>query len=158
MIGIKYKGKRAGQRLFQHSESCIIYGFYIVGYVAQIIADKGEICLFRFNISDLANCFNCLMIGNIATEAVNRVGRVDDYSAFAQYFNNLFYGFRVWIFRVDFYKHYFLFRISDFLLRIYTKISRCFGFAQLRQKLQITIPKQKIQIPKSIMLVLQTVR
>ena len=80
--------------------------------MAKIVTDKGEVCLFRFDVPDPGYGFNSLVVGNIAAKAVNRIGRVDDESAFTQHIHYLFNGFFVWVFGVDLYQHNYKANIS----------------------------------------------
>jgi len=101
MIDVKNKGKRPRQRFFQHPEGCVVYWLYIVRDMAQVIANKREIGFFRLYVPYPANGLDSPMIGNIAAKPVNRVRWINDQPAFAQYFNHLFNGFWIRVFRVD---------------------------------------------------------
>src|SRR5665213_3942720 len=111
MVGVKNKSKRARQSLFQYPEGGIIDGLYVVGNMAQVIANKRKIGLFGLNIPYPANGFNGLMIGDITSQPVYGVRRVNDQSAFSQHLNHLFNGSRIGVFRIYLYKHS---TISDF--------------------------------------------
>lgn len=83
----------------------VVNRLYVIGYMAQIITDKGKISLFRFDISDLADSLNGAVVRNITTKAINRIGRINNQAAFAQHLNNLVNGFWIGVFGVDLYKH-----------------------------------------------------
>ena len=55
--------------------------FSILAQVAQIMANKGQLCLLRVNAFNLADAFDCLVLKNIAAQTVNSIGWVNDYSA-----------------------------------------------------------------------------
>ncbi len=73
--------------------------------MTQVMADERELCFFRFDIPDLANAFNRFSVVNVASNTVNRIGRVDDNSTFAKTINYFPNGFRVRILFVDADKH-----------------------------------------------------
>jgi hypothetical protein len=55
--------------------------FGIIAQVAEVVADKAELCLLRVYLFNAANPFNGLVLENIATQPVDGIGGVNDHSA-----------------------------------------------------------------------------
>ena len=59
--------------------------------MTQVAANKRQLCFLRINIFYFTDALYAFMLVDIATQAIDGVGWVNDYATVFQTFSNLFY-------------------------------------------------------------------
>jgi len=81
--------------------------------MAQVAADKGQLCFLRIYILYFTNAFHCFVLINITTQAINGIGWINDHSPILQAFYHLFDQPWLRIFGMYLYQHAVQFSLKD---------------------------------------------
>lgn len=100
LAGFQYKSKRSWQVAFERAVQWRSNAFGIIRKVAQVAANERKLGFLWIHLFDAAYFFNCFVLKNVASNAINGIGWVDDNAAVQQAFAHLFYKPRLRIFRM----------------------------------------------------------
>lgn len=69
--------------------------------MAQVVANERELSLLWFDVSDFTDTLNGLSVVDVATDSVNRIGRVDDNPTFTKTIHHFTDGLRIGVLFID---------------------------------------------------------
>ena len=94
------EGKWAWKGLLHHLKHRLVDHPGVLGDVAQVGANEGEVMLSGIDALDLADAFDGALVGDIAAHAIDGVGGIDDDASVSEHVHHLLHAARVGVFFV----------------------------------------------------------
>ena len=102
VVGVQDKGEGAGQHLLHYLEDMVGNGAGVVGKIAQVVTDESHRTLLLPVAEQGSDALDGLGLEDIAPDAIDGVGRIDDDASVLKALHDLINGALVWILGIDF--------------------------------------------------------